>query len=186
MFLFENTFYVSVLGFLLVSVLLARRLITGEPAHNKILGVATIATLVLVAASWMIVTPRERIVATCRDLAHLVDEGNIAEIGTRLAPGFTAGGIHREEFLDRAAATLTHTRLDQIRLWSVIVEMETNGRAVATFNATCNIRTAEEFATALPSRWRLRFTQHGEQWQLKEVETIPVPPLNWKTLPFRP
>ncbi len=165
--------------------LLARWLHTREPTHAKVLAVASFLALCFVAASWAIVTPRERIAETCRDLARFVDEGNVPEIGKRLASDFTASDLDREEFLDRVSAALTRTRFDHVRLRNIIVEMETDARAAATFNATCNIRTAEGFSAALPSRWRLQFTNHDQQWLVNEIESIPIPPLNLKNLSSR-
>ncbi len=187
MFLFENTMLAALLGFLVVSLLLIRRLITGEPVPRKTLGITTIITISLAAASWAIVTPQERIIAICRDLARFVDEGNVTEIGRRLALDFTTNGMNREEFLDRLDAALTRSHLDQVWLRNINVEMENDARAVVSIGVTCNVRTPEGFVASLPSRWRLRFSKPGEQWLLKEVESIPIPPLHLKNpLPLNP
>jgi len=134
--------------------------------------------LILVATSWAIVTPRERIRSICDDLARLVDEGNVTELEKRVSRNFRAGGMDRKEFLDRLDAVLTRYRLDQIRLHDINVHMEANDEAETTLNARCNIRSAEEFTASIPTRWRLRFSKQGEDWLLKEVESVPIPPLH--------
>lgn len=182
MVLFENTLLLSVLGFLLLTALVVRGFIVGQVSGKQIL-LSTVFTATLVAASWFIETPREQIAATCRVLARLVDDGDINELERRLASDFEANGLDREAFLDRVSAMLSRTRLDHVRIRGIDVTLEGQRGAIATFDANCNIRSAEDFTAALPSRWRLRFEKDGEQWLLQQVESIPVPPLNLRN-PF--
>jgi hypothetical protein len=178
MFLFENTFLFALLGLFVVSALFVRTLISGESAYHKPIVFISIITAALSAASWFVQTPREHIATICRDLARLVDDGNVNEIERRLATDFEASGMNRQTFLDRLNAVLSRTRLDHVRIRGIDVVLESNTRAIATFNANCNVRSADGFAAALPSRWRLRFSKHGDHWLLQRAESIPVSPLN--------
>jgi hypothetical protein len=183
MLLFDNTFTVAALGLVIASALLVRRLIRGESAFGKTIVLIVIATAALVAADWFIETPRERIASICHDLARLVDDGDVKEIERRLASDFATDGMDREAFLDRLNTALSRMRLDQVRIRNVNITLESERQSSATFNANCNVRSADGFAAALPSRWRLRFAKHGEQWLLQQAESIPVPPLNLRN-PF--
>ncbi len=183
MVLFENTIILSLLGLVIGSVLLLRRLITGEWAHGKAIVPVMIIIAALIAAGMFIETPREHIASLCRDLARLVEDGDVNQIEQRLAPDFEASKMDREAFLERLTAALLRTRLDYVRVRNIEVILESDFRSVATFNANCNVRSADGFAAALPSRWRLRFAKHGEQWLVQQVESVPVPPLNLRN-PF--
>lgn len=180
MFLFENTILVVTLGIVIVLGLLVRRVLTGDPALGRSLGIATIAMSGLVAINWLVETPRERIATLCKELGRVVDEGNVAELGDRLSSDFRAFELDKSEFLERVTNVLTNARLDQVRIRNIGVILESDDLAMATFSAYSNIRTSEGFAAALPTRWRLRFIRRGENWLVRGIESIPVPPLHLK------
>lgn len=180
MFLFENTILVVTLGTVAVLVLLVRRMLTGDPALGRSLGIATIAMSGLVAINWLVETPRERIATLCKELGRIVDNGNVMQIGDRLSSDFRAFELDKSEFLDRLTAVLTNARLDHVRIRDIEVVSESGDLAIAAFSAYSNIRTTEGFAAALPTRWRLRFTRRGDNWLVNGIESIPVPPLHLK------
>jgi len=181
MAVFEYPVAFAVLGLFVLAFFLARWMFSKEPAHGKAVGVAASIVSALIAVNLVVVTPRERIVALCHRLGRLVDEGDVAAIGSRLAQGFAAAELDRQAFLNRAASTLTRTRVDHVRLHRLEVQVQDSNSATATFDARCNIRTAEGFSGRLPSRWRLQFVYRDDQWFVRGIESIPVPPLHLKT-----
>jgi len=177
MFLFEYFWTVVAIGTTLTVTLFVLRVLTENPVHARFALAALGLTGILATAAALIVTPRERIIETCRSLARIADEGDVSSLDRYLAPSFQANGLERAVWLDRVSAVLTRTRLDHVRIRGIHVEWESPGRANVTFNATCNIRTAEGFGSYIPTRWRLRFDRIGDSWLLTTVESIPVPPL---------
>ncbi len=134
-------------------------------------------SVVLPGISVSVVTPRERIIQTCRELGRAVDDGDMDALTARMAPGFSSDGWDRNDFVGRMAQTLTRARLDQVRLRHFEVELTNKKLASATFDATCNVRTTDGFVGALPSTWKLLLQNDGGHWVVSGVESIPVPPL---------
>ena len=178
MVLLENTLAWSLLALVLVLALVVRMFISGTSAHARPIAVLAILAAALTVASLLVETPREHIAAICRDLARLVDDGDVNQIEGRLASDFEVSDMDREECMNRLSSALSRTRLDHVRIREIEIILEGDDRAVATFGANCNIRSVEGFSAALPSRWRLRFAKRGNQWLVQEAESIPIPPLN--------
>lgn len=177
MFLFEYFWTVAGIGGVLTAGFLFRRIATGDPAHLQSVLITALLTAGLAFASHLIVTPKEQIVAICRSLARIADEGDLAALERHLSMAFQAQGLDRTSWLDQVSTVLTRTRLDQVRIRNIIVDWKRPERAEVTFGATCNIRRAEGFGAYLPTRWRLRFSREGTNWRIESIESIPVPPL---------
>lgn len=132
---------------------------------------------VLLATSLLVVTPAERIIAVCRELARAVDEGDIAAIGARLSPKFESETLDKAAFLEVIERRLGEVRIDAPRLRSFNVEFPDADTGVATFAASGRVRTARMYGH-FPSRWRLTFLRSGDTWLASRIEALPVPPLN--------
>ena len=137
------------------------------------IGLGGIPALLLV--STLVVTPRERIAALCRDLAALVDEGDVAAIGRHLASDFEADGLDRSEFLDRAEHTLTRYHVDDARLGSIDVVFPRPKEGVAVFDAVCRIHSVDAYFDRLTSRWRVTYRRGGQLWLVTKIEPLPTP-----------
>lgn len=148
-------------------------------ARAVMVGFALFPALVLLNA--LIITPRERIIHLCRDLANMVDDGDVAAIDSCLAETFRAGKADRSRFLDRLRSRLTDYRVDDPRLRDFEVTFPQPDRAVAVFGARCRVRSsakriaADAFLERLRSRWRLTFRRTAERWLVIGVEALPVP-----------
>jgi hypothetical protein len=142
------------------------------------IGAAT--SVALVAMSLAVVTPRELITAACRELGRAVDDGDLDAVSARIASDFLAEELDREELIRRMTLALTRVRVDRLRLHRLEIEVLDEKRAAATFDASCNVRTAEGFVGALPSRWKLTFRREQERWVVTRIESIPTPPLQIK------
>lgn len=138
-----------------------------------IAGFAAMATLPLL--SHLIVTPREQLIRTCRELAVMVEAGDVAGIGRHLADDFEASGLDRTELLDRVETTLKRYVVENVGLHGFAVIFPQRDQAVAVFNAVCRIRSAESFIDRLLSRWRLTFRGQGRSWQVTKIEVVPTP-----------
>ena len=135
-----------------------------------------VAAIVLPGLSLAVVTPREQIIQTCRELGKAVDEGDMEVISARFSPSFSTDGWDRDELVRRAIRALTRVRVDQVRLRHFEIDFLDKQQATATFDATCNVRTTDGFAGTLPSRWELSFRKVGTQWVVSALKSIPVPP----------
>ena len=138
-----------------------------------IAGFAAMATLPLL--SHLIVTPRERLIRTCRELAVMVEAGDVAGIGGHLADDFEASGLDRTELLDRVENTLKRYVVENVGLHAFEVIFPRKDEGVAEFNAVCRIRSAEMPIDRLLSRWRLTFRGRGRPWQVTKIEVVPTP-----------
>ena len=148
-----------------------------------IAGLAAMATLPLL--SHLIVTPRERIVRTCRELAVMVEAGDVAGIGGHLADDFEVAGMNRTELLVRVEKTIKRYVVENVRLHAFAVIFPRKDEGVAEFNAVCRIRSAEMPIERLLSRWRLTFRgpSRGQgrgqgrdgSWQVTKIEVVPTP-----------
>jgi len=135
-------------------------------------GFAALPTLL--ALSLLVVTPKERIVRLCCELASMVDSGDVSGIGRHLADDFEAADFGKSEFLQRAESTLARFEVDNARLRSFEVEFPARGQGLATFNAVCRIRSTE-VSDWLLSRWRVTFRYDGTAWKVTRVEVLPTP-----------
>jgi hypothetical protein len=138
-------------------------------------GFAAIA--LLEALSLSVQTNREQIIALCRQLAREVDAGNVAAIGEHLADDFEAGGMDRNRFLDAAAAALSAYRVDRPRLHSFEFEWPDENTAVTEFAALCRVRAPRMYGQ-IPSRWRLTLQRADDEWRVRRIQSVPVPPLH--------
>ena len=138
-----------------------------------IAGFAAMATLPLL--SHLIVTPREQLIRTCRELAVMVEAGDVAGIGRPLAGDFEASGLDRPELLDRAETTLKRYVVENVGLHAFEVIFPRKDEGVAEFNAVCRIRSADMPIDRLLSRWRLTFRGRGRSWQVTKIEVVPTP-----------
>ena len=99
--LFEHPFGLLILLVVIELVLIAvwsRR--RSDLTTRLVLGVL-IGAITLPILSHFVITPRERIVALCHELAGAVEASNIASIRRHLAADFEAAGLNRMEFADQ-------------------------------------------------------------------------------------
>ena len=140
------------------------------------IGFAAIPTLLILSA--VVVTPRERIIIICHDLADAVEANNPAGIEAYLSGDFQAGGLDRLQFMDHAEATLERFSVYYPELRRFEVTFPRKDKTVATFNVFCRIESPEAMLGWLPTRWRLTFRYVGGAWKVTNIESIPIPPLH--------
>jgi hypothetical protein len=136
-------------------------------------GLAAIPVLGMLSV--LVSTPRERIIGLCRELAVLVDVGDVQSIGAYLADDFTAAGLDREEFLARVEQRITHDHVDHARLRRFDVGFSRNDQALVVFDAVCSIRSADAYRDHVLSRWRLTFKGRNGVWRVSKIEALPAP-----------
>ena len=177
MWVFEHFWYFAIIGLAVIATLGIRWLLSGE-SSGRVFWAASLVTGVLLALNGAIDTPQERIIGLCRKLAEAVDRGEVTAIGERLAPSFSTDGLDRDSFLEFLTVALSRARIDRARLSNFSITLKSEDRATATFHAKCNIKSAEGFFGALPSRWRLQLINTQQDWRVECIESVPVPPLN--------
>lgn len=120
-------------------------------------------------------TPRERLIATCIEMADDVERGDLDRLADHLDLSLTAEGMDRERFLDAARRTLTHYHLEELRLARFEVTLEAEDRAVVVFDATCRVVTSSQVLDRILTRWRLNFLREGGEWRVRRIEMLPAP-----------
>ena len=133
------------------------------------------AAVALPVISHLVVTRRERIEMLCRDLAHMVDVGDVQSLATRLADDFEAAGLTRDEFLSSVARALSRYRVDHPSLHRMSVTFPRSGEAVAVFDTVCSIRWEQNYLDRLFSRWQVELIQTESGWRVITIEAIPSP-----------
>ena len=146
----------------------------------RLVWIGLAAIPVLSALSYLVVTPRERIIALCHELAVAVESGEMLTIRRHLAGDFEAADLSASEFLDRVEQTLTRYDVIEPRLGDFEVTFPGDGVGVVTFHVTCRIDSGS--FDRLPTRWRVTLRRSNDLWVFTTVETIPVPPLNARNL----
>ena len=136
----------------------------------------------LITMSIVVVTPRERIIAVCHELASHVDEGHIAGIAEHVADDFATEGFDRTALLDGIERALTTVRVDSPRLRRFEVTFSDEDTALTTFSATCRVRSDDFQQDRLLSRWGITFRRSDDRWLVVRIESIPVPPLHFRRL----
>ena len=144
------------------------------------LGAAAIP--ILIGMSIVVVTPRERIIAICHELAIYVDEVNIAGIAVHISDDFETDGFDRTALLDGIERALTTVRVDNLRLRRFEVTFSDEDTALATFSATCRVRSNDFQQERLSSRWGITFRLSNDRRLIERIESIPVPPLHFRRL----
>lgn len=137
---------------------------------------------VLSGVSVFVETPAEQIIATCRRVARAVDDGDMQTIAAHVSANFQAGDFDRDAFLKRMEKALTRVRVDRPRLRAFEVSVSSQSVAEAVFRASCRIRTAEFTRNSVPSKWRIQFHREGDAWRMTKIESLPVPPMNFRVL----
>lgn len=133
-----------------------------------------VAMLALPALSMVVKTPRERIQEGCLRLARAVDAGDVAVIEAHLAGEFTASSLDRDDFILRVEDALTKFRVDAVSLRAFAITVDED-RAIAEFNASCQVRTADASLDRLLSRWRLHWRRRDRDWLVTDIEALPMP-----------
>ncbi len=148
----------------------------------RLIWIGLAATPVLLVLCHLVVTPRERIIALCHELASAVETGDMAAIEERLAADFEAAGLGGAELVDRLEQTLTRHHVIKPRLDRFEVTLPTDRVGEVTFGAICRVESYEGHFDRLPSRWRLTLRKGGDTWEVITIETLPVPPLHARSL----
>ena len=133
------------------------------------------AVVLLPLVSHLVVTQRERIEKLCRDMAHMIDVGDIRALEAHLANDFEAAELDRDEFLSRVARALTRYRVDQLSLLRMSVTFPRPGEAVAVFDAVCSAHSQQNYLDRLFSRWQVSLIRAETGWRVVTIEAIPSP-----------
>ena len=133
------------------------------------------AVVVLPLVSHWVATQRERIERLCRDMAHMIDVGDVQSLAIYLGDDFEAAGLDRDEFLSRVARALTRYRVDRPSLHRMSVTFPRSGEAVAVFDAVCSVRSQQNYLDRLFSRWQVSLVRAESGWRVVTIKAIPSP-----------
>lgn len=172
--LFESPWLLLILLALIQSGILATWWWRRDGFWTRAMWVGFAALPTLLALSLVVVTPTERIVRLCRELASMVDSGDVTGIGRHLADDFEAADFGKTEFLRRAGNTLKRFQVDNARLRAFEVEFPAHGQGLAVFNAVCRIRSTEFVTDWMLSRWRVTFQNDGRHWRVTSIDVLPT------------
>ena len=141
----------------------------------RVTWISLAAVVLLPLVSYLVVTRRERIERLCRDMAHMVDVGDMNALGAMLSSDLEVAGLDSEAFLERTAKALTRYRIDRPSLSRLRVTFPQSGQAVVVLDAVCAVRSAENYLDRLFSRWRLTLVEVESAWRVVTIEAVPSP-----------
>lgn len=141
----------------------------------RIVWMGFVSIPMLATISLAVVTPRESIIVTCRELAVHIDRGDLSAVGVLLSDDFRTAELDRNEFMDRLREGLTRYKIDHPRLGHFRVDFPAQKQAVVTFSATCRVRSVDAPSRLVPSRWRIGFRQDQGLWKVVQIETVSTP-----------
>jgi hypothetical protein len=173
--LFENAILLLILLVAVQFVMIALWSRWRTRAWTRVVWIGFILVVALPVLSVVVVTSRERVIGLCRDLAKMVDRGDVAGIGPHLANDFVAGGLGKDDFLIRVEQQLSQYRVDDPSLRRFETTFPGRGQAEVVFDASCTVRSVDNFVSRLPSRWRVRMIARDRRWLLTQVEALPTP-----------
>lgn len=165
------------LQFVLIAIWSWRR----TPRAGLAVRMGFVAAPLLLALSYFVQTPREKIESICGQLVDAIEREDVFAFERLLAPEFQLGKVHRsdiESYLERLFA-----RVDVSH--SILHAFEFDIRsdhATVEFLAKTDVVYDEWRQSWLPSKWRLTFRKHADGWTVTEIESIPVPPLHMRDL----
>ena len=154
--------------FLLVCIWSWRR--TKPTLYTLGAGFAVLPILLCVSA-W-VVTDRERIIQTCRDMASYVEACNLSGIEYGLAEDFEMAGRDKDQFLKRLEMDCRRVRISDVGLGGFDVSFGESNVGVASFRATARIQAEDLAYQWYMARWRLTFVESGERWLLSKAERL--------------
>ena len=142
---------------------------------TRIVVAGLLAMPLLILISIGVVTPGERVITICRELANAVEKADIVTIDRLLNDDFEAVDLNRAAFLDRVERTLARFRVQDAHLYRFSVSFPHPEIGVAEFNASCFIDAMDVTHQRLLSRWRVTFRQTGSAWLVTGIEAVPTP-----------
>jgi hypothetical protein len=173
--LFEHAWRLALLLAVVQIALLVAWSRSRSRTSSRAVGIGFAAIVLLPALSLWVVTPREQLIGLCRDLAVLVDAGNVTGIGAYLADDFETAGLDGDAFLVRVEQRLTQEHVDHARLRRFEVAFADGGIAHVVFDAICSIRSENAYYDRVQSRWRVTFRKRGRVWRVVRIEALDAP-----------
>ncbi len=151
------------------------------PATGRAVWIGFGAIPLLLLLSWLVITPRERLLGICQNIATHAERGEVDFIGRYIVDDVDADGWDHEELLSNIERLLAVYRLQHTSFSGFEVTPDGNEQ-VAEFQVSCDVSTREGDLQRLPTAWRLTFRGQGKEWMIVRIESIPVFPLNIRDL----
>ncbi|MHC5110085.1 MAG: hypothetical protein ACYTHJ_09420 [Planctomycetota bacterium] len=152
------------------------------PFTGRLAVVGLVLGPALLLVSHLVETDREQVTATCEQLADWVEGERAAAIEYAVSSRFEAEDIDRESLRELLERMFARYDINYPELHNFDVTFPDNDNSVATFNAGCRVASSHFGSSWLPTRWEVSFERSQERWLVTGVRTIPIPPLNLKSL----
>jgi len=146
---------------------------------RRVMFAGFIAFALLVLLQALVVTDRERLVASCWALARAVQAGDVEAFADHVSENFATEGLHREATVGKEGLTewleqVLHTySVEEPNLRQFQIEV-TGDRALVRFTATCRIITPQEVVSRYPSAWEFDFGWSERRWQVTDIRPQPT------------
>ncbi|NOZ23893.1 MAG: nuclear transport factor 2 family protein [Planctomycetes bacterium] len=141
----------------------------------KIAAIVAAAVAIYLLGDFLIVTDRERLEATIKDLHHVVEKADAGKVIAFLAPDYHFQDKTRDDMLAFGQKMLKLTGPMKIKV--IEEKLNINGSLAvyeSTILATLSNPSGDlPYAGAqVPSQWRLSFKKEGDKWLIYQVEPI--------------
>ena len=174
--LFESLWLLAIVWFAVQFVLIGVWSLKRTSTTARVVWGGFAALPLLIGLSVWVVTPEERLVQLCEELAEFVDEGNLTAIGLRLTDDFALEDYDRQAFLAHVERSLTQYRVDNPRLSSFGVKLSDAVHGTVEFHASARVRSPDLVYDWVPSRWRLTVRRVGDEWRVSRIEALSAGP----------
>jgi len=149
-----------------------------DVARRLVLGGFVILPLLCVLQA-VVVTDREQLVITCRQVAGAVQKHDLRGLAEFVSDDFQGDassigdGLDRSHFLDMVENLLNTYQIEEVRLTGFEVEVA-GDRATVSYSSTCRVVTRESMIARVPSRWELVFKRESPGWRIVQIRPLPT------------
>ncbi|MGB0717630.1 MAG: hypothetical protein ACPGXK_17255 [Phycisphaerae bacterium] len=158
-----------------------------SPLSARVVWVGFLVGPVLFIVSHWVETRREAVIQVSRNLARSVADENISAFSYLISSDFEAGvGVgqtwYKAEMVDFAERCFSQYDVYYPELYSFDIVCDGGDSCRCEFSVNCRVEMPQFGSRYIPTRWALQMEYADRRWQILEVASVPVPPLNIRSM----
>ncbi len=176
--LFEEPFWLAITLLPVLFVLwgIWNRTRTTSAARALLAGL--IAAPLLFVTQWLVVTDREKLERTTKQLSQAVERSDIDGVIKLIDPDVKFDGTYdREQFKDHLTYLLEKYTVEDPSVYGFLIELA-GDHATVRCSARCRVNTPE-WTSTVPSSWELTFKLTGDRWLITNLRPLKIADRNY-------